>query len=417
MKNKVYIRVGILFLAAIIIVFWGINYLKGKNVFTSEQPYYSFYEKIGGLTVSSPVTLNGFQVGQVRDINLSKKAPLQIEVKYSITYQNIRIPEGSVARIYSTDLMGTKGISLDFTDNQSFYASGDTLPGSIEGDLRDQVNTQMLPIKQKAEELMSSMDSVLASLQMVFGEKNQANLSESFSSVNGALQNVEAVSKFLNEYVREETKKVSLVLGNLDSLSRSLREQTGDLHGFMNNMNRFSDTLASIELAATFIAIQSVLDDIEQLTQTISSGEGTIGQIVSSDSLYRAILATNTNLNRLIEDIRINPGRYIRVSLADRSRSIYTSTDTELARTLAGEGSSDYYVCLTQSSSPLQPEDPALKGHKDSDFIQIGSVYYYYSYRSSKIDPCLRRLASVRKIHPSAGIFTWLNGKWTRLVL
>jgi phospholipid/cholesterol/gamma-HCH transport system substrate-binding protein len=417
MKNKPYIRVGILFLAAIIIIFWGINYLKGKDIFNSERPYFAVYEKIGGLTNSSPVTLNGFQVGQVREINLSEKSPGKIEVKFSITHKTLGVPSGTIARIYSTDLMGTKGLALDFTDSKEFVPVGDTLKGAIEGDIRDQVNAQMLPLKMKAEELMSSMDSVLAGLQLVFSDQNQQNLSQSFTSVNKALDNLEAASIFLNEYVREESKKVTFLLSNVDSLSRSLKDQTGELQGFIANMNRFSDTLASVELAGTFLAIQHVLEDLHQLTQTVASGEGSLGNLIYSDSLYQALLSTNASINRLIEDIRINPGRYVRVALNDRSKSVYTTSDTELARILGNEGTSDYYICLLQSPYPLKPGDPELKGIPDGQFIQIGAVYYYYVFHSRKINPCLDRLTKLRKNHPSAGIFTWINGKWTRLVI
>ncbi len=415
MKKRAYIRVGILLVIAVIIVFWGINYLKGKDILTTEQPYYALYEKIGGLTKSGPVTINGFQVGQVRNIRLSDNRPGWIEVKFSITHKTIRVPEKTEARIYSTDLMGTKGISLDFSDAKEFYKPGDTLTGSIEGDIRDQVNAQMLPLKLKAEQLMSSMDSVLQGLQMVFGENNQANLAESFTNVNSALNNLESASRFLDDYIRDESRTVTVFLNNLDSLAKSLKDQTSNLQGFIANMNRFSDTLASVELVGAVQSIQRVLDDLHQLTVTVASGQGSLGQLIYSDSLYSALLVTNASLNRLIEDIRINPGKYVKVTLSDRSKSVYSLNDSDLARSLSGEGISDYYICFIQSPFPLPATDPAFKDIPEKGFIQVGSVYYYFSYHSSRIEPCLKRLEKFRKTHPSAGIYSWVNGKWSRL--
>ena len=417
MKNKAYLRVGILFLAAIIIVFWGINYLKGKDVFSSEESYFAFYDKIGGLTQSSPVTLNGFQVGQVRGITLSKVRPGKIEVTFSITFEDLRIPHGSTARIYSTDLMGTKGLALDFTNAANFYNPGDTVPGTIEGDIRDQVNSQMLPLKRKAEELMSSMDSVLAGLQVVFSEGNQNNLAQSFTSVNSALNNLESASQFLDFFVREESKKVTVLLTNVDSLSRNLKDQSGNLQSFIANMNRFSDTLARVELVGAFNSIQHVLDDLHTLTSNVAEGNGSLGKLIYSDTLYTALLATNASLTRLIEDIRLNPGRYVNVSLSSRSRPVYTTSDTELARVLAGEGTSDYYIVLYQSTSPLSPDEKQSGISRESDFIQVGGLLYYYAYKSRRIDPCLKKLQAIRKSHPSAGIYTWVSGQWTRLAL
>jgi len=417
MKSRTYIRVAILFLATIVVVFWGLNYLKGKNLFSSERSFYALYEKIGGLAKSNPVTINGFTVGQVRFIQLSEKKPGLIEVKFSISYKSIKIPKGSSARIYSIDIMGTKGIALDLTANPSLCNPNDTLNSSIEGDLRDEVNAQMLPLKLKAESLMSSMDSVLMGIQLVFSERNRNNLTESFSSVNQTLNNLESASRFLNEYVKEESKKITSVLGRVDTLSVGLLKKTGELQDFVSNMKRFSDTLTNVPLMATLTSFREVLDNLHQLTQKISAGEGTLGKLIINDSLYYAILATNASLNRLIEDVRIHPGKYVRVTLSDKSKSVYTTNDSELARVLAGEGTSDYYICLLQSPTPLAPDDPALKGHTAMQYIQVGSLFYYYTYQNQHIEPCLRKLDKIRKQNPSAGVFTWVSGKWTRLAI
>jgi len=417
MKSKAYIRVAILFLATIVIVFWGLNFLKGKNLLTSERTFFALYEKIGGLTKSSPVTINGFQIGQVRNIQLAENDPNQIKVKFSISYAPIQIPKGSEARIYSIDLMGTKGIALDFSSNPDLCSPNDTLAGTIEGDLRDQVNAQMLPLKIKAESLMSSMDSVLTGIQLVFNKRNQSNLEESFSSVNQTLNNLESASSFLNDYVKQESLKITSLLGRVDSLSLGLVERTAELQGFIMNLKRFSDTLVNVPLLETFDSFREVMDHIHGLTEKLSAGEGSLGKMITNDSLYYAILATNASLNRVIEDIRINPGRYVRVSLNDKSKSFYPSNDSELARALAGEGTSDYYVCLLQSPVFLAPDDQAMAGLPKMQFIQIGSVFYYFSYQNQRIEPCLRRLEKTRKQYPSAGIYTWVGGVWKRLEL
>ncbi len=416
MKSKAYIRVGILFLATLIIAFWGLNYLKGKDILRSEKSFYSLYDKIGGLTKSSPVTINGFQVGQVRDIQLSEKKPGKIEVKFSISHKSIKITKGSLARIYSIDLMGTKGIALDMASGTSICQPNDTLTGSIEGELLDQVNAQMLPLKAKVESLMSSMDSVLMGIQLVFNESNRNNLAESFSSINQTLNNLESASRFLNVYVKDESLKVSSVLSRADTLSQDLLKQKEGLEAIIANIRKFSDTLNNAPVIQTFASFRQVLDNVHQITAKISAGEGSLGKLLINDSLYNAILVTDASLNRLIEDIRIHPSKYIRLSLTDKSKSVYTSNDSELAKALAGEGTSEYYLCVLQSPTPLSPDNEILQ-QTGRDFIQVGSLYYYYTYRSLKIEPCLKKLEKIRKKTPSAGIFTWVSGKWKRLAI
>jgi phospholipid/cholesterol/gamma-HCH transport system substrate-binding protein len=182
-------------------------------------------------------------------------------------------------------------------------------------------------------------------------------------------------------------------------------------------MDRFSDTLAKVPLIATFKSFDEVLANIHDITQKISAGEGSVGKLLVSDSLYSAILATNASLNRLIEDVRIHPNKYIKVSLTDKSKSVYATNDSELSRAMAGEGSSDFYICLLQSPTPIAPDDPAVRSFPSIEFIQVGSFYYYFVYHNQKIEPCLKRLEKIRKQNPAAGIFTWVDGKWKRLAI
>jgi phospholipid/cholesterol/gamma-HCH transport system substrate-binding protein len=415
MKSRVFLRVGILFIATLVILFWGLNYLKGKNIFSADRSFYALYEKVGGLTRSSPVTVNGFQVGQVRRIELSSDRADIIEVKFSVSYPSINIPRGSSARIYSVDLMGTKGISLDLSKESEMYRPNDTLAGTIEGDLRDQVNAQMLPLKIKAESLMSSMDSVLSAIQLVFNQSNRENLAESFSSINQTLINLESASRFLNDFVRNESTKISAILGKADSLGQGLLDEKGELQTFIENLRQFSDSLSAVPINESFVSFRLALQHIQLLTQKISAGEGSLGKLIINDSLHNAVLATNASLNRLIEDIRIHPGRYVKVSLLDRSRSVYAANDSELVRILSGDGTSYYYICVYQTPTLLTHDNPILKDLPVAQFIQVGGLYYYYSYHYKKIEPCMRRLNKIRLKNPEAGIFTCVDGNWTRL--
>lgn len=415
MKSSVYIRVAILFLAAAVIFYWGLNYLKGKDLFSSERTYLAVYEKVGGLTKSGPVTINGFQIGQVQLIQLSEADPGRIIVKFAVTNKSVKVPKGSTARIYSIDLMGTKGIALDLASSPELCRPNDTLAGTIEGDLRDQVNAQMLPFKMKVEDLMSSMDSVLTGIRMVFSERNRNNLTESFSSINQTLNNLETASTYLDDFIRNASTKIDSVLGRVDTLALSLLNRTYEIKGFIGNLNRFSDTLAHVPLITTFNAFRETLENLHDLTRKLSEGEGTLGKLLVNDSLYTALLATNGSLNRLIEDIRIHPEKYIQLSLSNKGKTVYAVNDTELARALAGEGTSEYYLCVLESPTPLAPDNLAIMGLRGAEYIQIGSLYYYYTYQNKSIEPCLKRLDKVRKNNPSAGIFTWVNGKWKRL--
>lgn len=415
MKRGAVIRVGLIFAAAIIVTFWGINYLKGRNFLKQEKAFYAQYERIGNLTKSSPVTIRGFQVGQVRDIVLSDSGDKKILVKIIITYRNLDLPKTTIARIASMDLMGTKAISLLLGKDSLFHAYGDTLPGEIEGDLRDQVNTQMIPLKLKAEDLMSSMDSVLVSFQMIMNENTRQALSESFSSINNTLNSLEKTSLFVDGYVKNEAVKISFLLNTIDSISLSLQGQVVDLREFMGNLRNISDTLSNVPIIQAVTSFNLVLADLHELFSNLNNGEGSLGRLLDSDSLYDALLASGENLNRLIEDIRIDPKRYVHFSLIDRGKSVYTTDDSDLVRILTEKGIENLYVCLLESPTPLAPDHADLKGLPRVDYLQAGAYYYYYVFRNRNLDRCIHKMNQYRKQYPFTGIYTWINGQWTRL--
>jgi len=392
MKKNAVIRVGILFITAVVVIFWGLNYLKGRNFLRQEKAFYAEYTRIGNLVESSPVTINGFQVGQVRSIRLSDTQRGKISVKMILTYPGIELPKGTVALIYSTDLMGTKGIALEPGTDTLMHLYGDTLTGRVEDDLRDQVNAQMVPLKIKAEGLISSMDSVLLAFQLILNEQTRNSLVSSFSSVNSTLGNLESTSDFLEEYLRVESVKISALLSSLDSISNSLQNQTTDLRFFLANLRNFSDTLTQIPIIGAVTSFNQVLGSFDELLQNLNRGEGSLGQLVVSDSLYQSLMATSHSLNRLLEDVRINPRKYVHMSLVDRGKTVLASSDDLVARVLAEEGLLNYYVVVFQSPAPLPPGHQDLAGLGDARFIQVGSLYYYYVYQHQDMDRCMRRM-------------------------
>jgi len=415
MKTGRLIRIGLLFAGTLFILFWGLNFLKGKNFLQDEKIYFVKYEKIGGLAVSSPVTLMGLKVGEVRGIKLSEKHFDGILVQFVINYPELEIPKGSTPRIYSIDLMGTKGIQLLLTDSLVSYSYGDTLLGSIEGDLKDQVNTQMLPLKKKAEDLMSSMDSVLIALHLVFDQENRSNLSQSFEIVAQTLRNFEQTSVFLDTFVKAESNKFSLIMSKLDSLSTGLISRTDELQTTIINLGQFTDSLNQIPIKEAINQFSLLLGDISLLVNHINSGNGSFGKFVMDDSLYNSIETVSLSLNELLEDIRKNPKRYVRLSAIDKGKTIIASDENSLLSALSKYIDLNYYVCLFQTQIPLESENPLFKEFRKLKSIQVGKQFYYYILETENYDKARRLAAKHIHNYPDAAIFTKIEGKWQRI--
>ena len=417
MKTGRLIRIGLLFAISIFVLVWGINFLKGKNFLKPEKVFFAKYERIGSLMVSSPVMVKGFKVGEVRDISLGEDFESPVLVKFAITYEALELPIGTEVKIISTDLMGTKGIELIMVEDTVLIPYGDTLIGIIEGDLKDQVNTQMLPLKRKAEDLMASMDSVLVSLHLVFDQQNRSNLSQSFEIVTQTLKNVEQTSVFLENYVKSESGKLSYVLSNLDSLTQNLVNRTAELQLSILNIGSFTDSLNKVPLRIAVEQFVDVLQDVNQIIQMTNAGEGSLGKLLQSDSLYYTIENVSRSLNDLLLDIKLNPKRYIRVSAIDRGKTIITTDNQEFLSSVASDIDLEYYVCIYNNLVPLLPDHELYKTYKKLSFIQVGKHFYYYPIVTRNFDKARRSFSKLVSTYPDVAIYAWIDGKWQNISL
>ena len=183
MKLSKYVKLGILMVFTIFVLIWGLSYLKGHDFFKPVDYYYSRYERVDGLQESSLVTVNGYRVGNVKDIRFANDKSGDLIVTFMID-NDFRIPVKSIARIVSSDIMGSRSVKLVFSGEEAYYQAGDTIPGEIESDLKEQVSMQVLPLKYKAEELLSTLDSAITVLTVIFNEDAREDLAESFENIN-----------------------------------------------------------------------------------------------------------------------------------------------------------------------------------------------------------------------------------------
>ncbi len=219
MKYSKYVKLGVLIVVSLVILFWGLSYLKGNDIFKRNNYYFVVYERIDGLLEANKVTMNGYQIGQVQSIDFAADNSGKLVVKLMMD-ASFKIPVNSLAQIISSDIMGTRSIKMILSNENTFYQSNDTIPGSIESDLKEQVSLQVLPIKNKAEQLLSTLDSAITVLTVIFNEDARENLSESFANINRTIENTQRITGDLQEIVsaeKEPFKKLWLILKKLQA--------------------------------------------------------------------------------------------------------------------------------------------------------------------------------------------------------
>ncbi len=320
MKFKREHKIGVLAIVSILLFIWGFNYLKGRNIFMAERHYYAVYDQVSGLVEGSIVELSGVKVGRVEKIFFHPNIPDMVVVQFAVV-RSIDIPSNSVARIFSADLLGTRAINLLLGDSPEKLQRGDTLRSEIQVSISEEVSIQMVPFKKKAENLMLSIDSVMAVIQYIFNEDTRDNISQSFESIKQTIANLEQATFSLDTLVTEEKSKISDIFSNIESLSSNLRKSNQEMSNIINNLSVVSDTLADADIGAILRNADKTLSDVAQVVDKINKGEGSLGLLIYDDSLYHNLEKSTLELERLLEDIRLHPERYLHFSVFGRKKS------------------------------------------------------------------------------------------------
>lgn len=318
MKISKEFKIGIVVIAAIAAFVWGINFLKGFNIFSKPNYLYAVYPKIDGLIEANPIQVKGFKIGQISEIKLIPRgSEYQVLVKFIIS-EDVKIPRHSVAKAVSSDLLGSKVVEVVYSNEKEFVHSGDTLLAESEESLKEGVSKQLAPLQKKANELLSSIDSVMTIVQYVLNDKTRENLSKSFESIKKAIQSLEQTAYKLDDLVASEKAKISSMLTKLNTVAAMLENNTGKIENIITNFSTLSDSLAKSKLKEAIAEAYKTLEEFSSLAKQINSGQGTLGKLIKNDSLYNNLNKASDDLDKLMKDLRINPERYIHFSVFGR---------------------------------------------------------------------------------------------------
>lgn len=315
MKVSKELKIGIVVICAIAAFIWGLNFLKGTNLFSQKYVLYAVYPKVDNIIPATPLLVSGFKIGQVNNISLisrgNKKAVL---IKFLLT-EDIEIPKNSIARAISSDLLGSKAIEIIFGDNIEFVKSGDTLIAETEQGLKESFNKQIAPIQAKAEKLIGSIDSVMSVVNSVLNVKTRKNIDESFESVRKAILSLEQTAYKMDDLIGSEKVKISSIMSNLNQITSNLNKNGQRIDNIISNVSSMTDSLAKAQIKEAVDNANKSLKELNTLLAGINKGQGTLGKLAKNDSLYVNLNKSSEDLDKLLKDLRINPKRYIHFSV------------------------------------------------------------------------------------------------------
>ena len=306
MKLSNEIKTAILVLSGILMFIVGFSYLKSNNIFSYDRTFFAIYDDIEGVSVGTPVTVSGFNVGSIQDISFYQNT-MDILVKFRVE-NKVKFSKNSVAQIYETGLIGGKALAI-LPNNGPLAQSGDTLRSSIAPGLTELVNDKLSPLQEKIESTFVSADSLLKNINNVLDVNSQNQIKESFSQLSDLAINLKESAENLNSIINSNEIKINDIVSNVDNFSSN----------FSSLSNSFSDVEVIIgNLTKTSNNLNSIIDEI-------SSGDGTFNQLIYDDSMIKSLNEASNNLNLLMEDLRLNPKRYVHFSLFGKKNKEYQS--------------------------------------------------------------------------------------------
>lgn len=327
MKISNEFKVGIITILALLLLFWGFNYLKGNNVFEDDRTFYAVYDRVDGLASSRPVMVNGFKVGQVKSVYFHPDGSGRLMVKIAME-NDIAISRNTIARISSSDLLGDKMIDFALGNDPSPAKNGDTLSSEIQLSLADEVNKQVAPLKAKAEKLIGSIDTVLILASGFLNDETKNNFYQTFNSLRRTFQNLESTVKSVDETVNASQKDIVTTVRNVASIAKNLEDNNEELSAIFKNFEAISDSLARVNFAQTFTTLNNAVIAANEALDKINSGEGTAGKLINDPAVYNNLEDASEQLNRLILDIKYNPSRYVNFSVFG-NKDVYSDAEID----------------------------------------------------------------------------------------
>lgn len=326
MKISREVKIGFVVILTLGIAVWGYNWLKGNNIFVKSKNYYAIYTNVGGLSASSPVVVNGFQVGTVSNIELMPDKPGLVLVTFKITDSKFKFPRDSEAKLTSPSLLGGKIIEIMVGDSSVMAKPGDTLFTQYEMDLQGQVNAMVAPLKIKVENLLSNIDSILIPIQTILNDQTAKKLAEGLGRIPAIINNLERITFKVDTLISSEKNKLSRIFSNVESISANLKNNNDKISSILDNVDEITDSLAKSNFKKAIANATDILEKVDNIVTKIDNGEGTLGALINDDKLYLQIDSAAKNLNFLVDDIGQNPERYLHFSLIHINKKTSTKT-------------------------------------------------------------------------------------------
>lgn len=301
-------KVGVLAAVSITILILGYNFLKGENVFTTENEFVAVYKQVDGLFASNPVVINGYKVGRVSEVKMDNKT-LNLYVILKVP-DDIKVPRNTVAKIINNDLLGSKAVELIMGDSIAFAKNGDTLVSTKDPGMAQAISSILTPLNDKVNNILGGLEPAL----------KDDKLGKAITSLTQTLEEFKQSAAKINGILADNDDKIAGIVSNLEGLSRDLKKSSPKIDSIVTQLDKTSQDLSQLDLKATIAKINTTVAELSTLLSKVNAGEGSLGKLAKDDALYTNINKATLQLDALLKDIEKYPRRYTGITEKQRKK-------------------------------------------------------------------------------------------------
>jgi len=329
-------KVGAIAVVSVTLLILGFNFLKGKKLFSDSKTLVAKFGNVQGLANSNPIMVNGLQVGTVYNITPAKDMR-QILVTLTIT-KDIDIPDNSIA-IIKPSLLGTTSLDIKLGDSHTFLKHKDTILTEANAGIFTDVLKKVDPVLYTVTNAVSSIDSFLKNLNHIVDPRAKDNIAATLENLNKITASLTMSAASLGILLNTQTGTLAKTLNNLSSVTGNLASNNEKISGVLTNLDKTATNLSQLDLKRTLDSLDATINNLKSLVGKFNTNDGTVGLLLNDPSLYKNLASTANKLNLLIDDIRVNPKRYVNISILGKK-----NTSTPLSLPLPDTMNSPYII-------------------------------------------------------------------------
>lgn len=283
--------------------------MKGKSLFTTDNIFYAKFDNVEGLAASNPVSINGLKVGQVDEIIpiTDKDGKIHFVVKVNID-DNFEFSKRSTLEIFEPGLMSGKEMRINLQYGQPMAKDGDTLTGAYTLSMLNNISSQVGPVKDQLQIVLKRVDSLTNNANQLFDEQNRAEIRSLLLNLNRTVASFEGTSRQTNALLANNDPKIQKMLDNANLATISAKTA-------IDKYGRVADEVDVQKLNNTIDKLSTTAEKLNGVISGIQDGKGSLGKLTQDEQLYNNLNATSENLNKLVEDLKANPKRYLNFSV------------------------------------------------------------------------------------------------------